>query len=99
MLGFEAISGFTHEIESFFDSIRSGQLVLDNRLLALMLKAKDHIALLVSQGLTPSQQAVFASRNSFSKSSNTSMRSNPITNPPWRILRLQSTRNRKPDHD
>ncbi len=62
MLGFEAIAGFTHEIETFFDAIRSGKLLLDAPLLALMLKAKDHIALLVSQGLTPSQQSVFASQ-------------------------------------
>ena len=62
MLGFESIANFTHEIESFFDSIRSGKLLLDAPLLALMLKAKDSLSVLVSQGLHPSQEVEFASQ-------------------------------------
>lgn len=43
MFGFEAISSFTHEIETVFDQVRAGKIKVTAPLIELSLKARDHI--------------------------------------------------------
>jgi two-component system chemotaxis sensor kinase CheA len=43
MFGFEAVAAFSHELETAFDHVRSGNCQVTARLLDLSLKAKDHI--------------------------------------------------------
>ena len=43
MFGFEAIAGFTHEIESAFDLVRGGSLRITRDLINITLDARDHI--------------------------------------------------------
>ena len=43
MFGFEAVAGFTHEIESAFDLVRGGSLRITRDLINITLDARDHI--------------------------------------------------------
>nr|WP_320049352.1 chemotaxis protein CheA [uncultured Desulfuromonas sp.] len=43
MFGFTTISEFTHEVETVFDLVRSGELPVSKQLVDLSLKARDHI--------------------------------------------------------
>ncbi|NCC24212.1 MAG: chemotaxis protein CheA [Deltaproteobacteria bacterium] len=43
MFGFEEVARFTHEVETVFDRVRSGEMKVDTELLGLALKARDHI--------------------------------------------------------
>ena len=43
MFGFDAISSFTHEVESTFDAVRNGSAPVTPQLISLTLKARDHI--------------------------------------------------------
>jgi two-component system chemotaxis sensor kinase CheA len=43
MIGFEAISGFTHEVETVFELVRSGGLAVSGELVNLTLAARDMI--------------------------------------------------------
>ncbi len=56
MFGFEEISRFTHDVETVFDRVRSGQLPVTRELLTLTLAAKDHILALLEapEGADPS---------------------------------------------
>lgn len=47
MFGFDAIAGFTHEVETVFDKVRNGELTVTKPLLDLTLAARDHITLLL----------------------------------------------------
>ncbi len=47
MFGFELIDAFTHQLETAFDLVRSGKLVITQRLLDLTFKAIDHIKTLL----------------------------------------------------
>jgi two-component system chemotaxis sensor kinase CheA len=47
MFGFEEISRFTHDVETVYDRVRSGQLTVTRELLSLTLAAKDHILVLL----------------------------------------------------
>ncbi|MFZ5811040.1 MAG: chemotaxis protein CheA [Thermodesulfobacteriota bacterium] len=55
MFGFEEISHFTHEIETVFDKVRSGELQVTPKLLSATLLAGDHIKALLDapQGSPP----------------------------------------------
>ena len=43
MFGFDAIAHFTHEVETVFDLVRNGRLMVNNELVNLSLKARDRI--------------------------------------------------------
>jgi two-component system chemotaxis sensor kinase CheA len=47
MFGFEEIARFTHDVETVFDRVRSGQLPVTEGLLTLTLRARDHILALL----------------------------------------------------
>ena len=47
MFGFDAIAGFTHEIESAFDLVRDGKLSVTRELISITLAARDHIKALL----------------------------------------------------
>lgn len=49
MFGFERVAGFTHHMETAFDSVRKGHAAIDNTLIAITLAAKDHIRQLIEQ--------------------------------------------------
>src|SRR6056297_128461 len=43
MFGFEKIDAFTHQLETAYDLVRSGEMKVDDTLLDLTFKAIDHI--------------------------------------------------------
>jgi two-component system chemotaxis sensor kinase CheA len=43
LVGLDEIAGFTHEIETVFDMVRSGEVAVSKRLIDLVLSARDHI--------------------------------------------------------
>jgi two-component system chemotaxis sensor kinase CheA len=47
MFGFDDIAAFTHEVETVFDMVRNGKMVVTRRLLDLTLKSRDHITALL----------------------------------------------------
>lgn len=47
MFGFDEIASFTHEVETVFDMVRNGKMVVSKRLLDLTLKSRDHISYLL----------------------------------------------------
>jgi len=47
MFGFDAIAAFTHEVETVFDLVRNGKMVVTKELLDLTLKSRDHISILL----------------------------------------------------
>ena len=47
MFGFDAIAAFTHEVETVFDLVRNGRMVVTKELLNLTLKSRDHISALL----------------------------------------------------
>lgn len=50
MFGFNAVSEFTHEVESAMDQVRNGIMPVTNELIDLMLKARDHIRDMLDAG-------------------------------------------------
>ena len=48
MFGYVELARFSHDVETVFDKVRSGELELDGELLGLTLAAKDHIGRLLS---------------------------------------------------
>jgi two-component system, chemotaxis family, sensor kinase CheA len=47
MFGFDAIAAFTHEVETVFDLVRNGKMVVTKELFDLTLKSRDHISALL----------------------------------------------------
>ncbi len=47
MFGFDDIAAFTHEVETVFDLVRNGKMVVTKELLDLTLKSRDHISALL----------------------------------------------------
>ncbi|MDD5759036.1 MAG: Hpt domain-containing protein, partial [Desulfobulbaceae bacterium] len=47
MFGFDDIAAFTHEVETVFDMVRNGKMVVTKRLLDLTLKSRDYISVLL----------------------------------------------------
>ena len=59
MFGFDAVSHFTHEIESTFDLVRNGVVPVTHELINFTLAARDHIRdLLAANPVPPELQAV-----------------------------------------
>ena len=48
MFGFDEIAAFTHEVETVFDLVRNGKMVVTKELLNLTLKSRDHISTLLN---------------------------------------------------
>ncbi len=48
MFGFDEIAAFTHEVETVFDLVRNGKMVVTKTLLDLTLKSRDHISALLA---------------------------------------------------
>ena len=55
MFGFDAVSHFTHEIESTFDLVRNGIVPVTHELINFTLSARDHIRDLLSANPVPSE--------------------------------------------
>ncbi len=47
MVGLDTVASFTHEVETVFDLVRNGKMVVTKELLDLTLKSRDHIATLL----------------------------------------------------
>ncbi len=47
MFGFDDIAAFTHEVETVFDLVRNGKMVVTKELLNLTLQSRDHISALL----------------------------------------------------
>ncbi len=60
MFGFEEISRFTHEIETVYDRVRSGQLTVTPKLLSATLLAGDHIKALLDAPQGPPSEDLLA---------------------------------------
>lgn len=56
MFGFNAVSEFTHEVESTLDQVRNGIVPVSSELIELTLKARDHINTMLSAGQTISPE-------------------------------------------
>ncbi|TYL47566.1 chemotaxis protein CheA [Marinomonas sp. IMCC 4694] len=62
MVGFDHLSSFTHNLESLFEQVRAGSLILNSDLISLILSCQDHILGLL-EDVTPSKEQ--ASRSEF----------------------------------
>lgn len=51
IFGFDEVQSFTHRVENILEQVRSGTVVLNDNLIALLLASKDHIAVLVGFAL------------------------------------------------
>lgn len=49
MFGFDTISSFAHHVETMFDEVRNGKLVVTNDLIDLTLACRDHIRAMLEQ--------------------------------------------------
>ena len=49
LFGFEAVVGFTHEVESVLESMRGGQLPLTDARMALLLQGRDQMERLLAE--------------------------------------------------
>ena len=49
MFGFEAAAAFTHHVETAFDQVRQGKARLTQELIAVALRARDHMRLLIEK--------------------------------------------------
>jgi two-component system chemotaxis sensor kinase CheA len=57
MFGFDVIAEFTHDVETVFDMVRSGEIAVTKPLLDLTFAARDHIALLLDDEQANSGEA------------------------------------------
>jgi len=57
MFGFDKIDAFTHQLEAAYDMVRSGKLVVTERLLDITFKSIDHIKVLLEEDDKLSQAA------------------------------------------
>jgi len=58
MFSFEEIISFTHIAENLMDAVRNGKIVLDEALLMLLLRCKDHVASLVESAVASTSLGV-----------------------------------------
>ncbi len=59
MVGYDHLSYFTHHLETLFEEVRGGRVVLNESLTALILECKDHIeTLLTNSTPTPDAMAI-----------------------------------------
>ena len=57
MFGFEGAAAFTHHVETAFDKVRQGKAESSPELIALALKARDHIQILIERPEEADQEA------------------------------------------
>lgn len=57
MFGFDAISGFTHEVESAFDTVRNGVAPVTPELIKLTLQSRDHILDMLGGNISEDESA------------------------------------------
>ena len=57
MFGFDAISHFTHEVESAFDGVRNGEVDVTPELITHTLSARDHIRKLLDEPENPDNES------------------------------------------
>lgn len=57
MFGFDAISGFTHEVESAFDTVRNGVAPVTPELIKLTLQSRDHILNMLGGNISEDESA------------------------------------------
>ena len=57
MFGFDAISNFTHEVESAFDTVRNGVAPVTPELIKLTLQSRDHILEMLGGNISPDESA------------------------------------------
>lgn len=57
MFGFDAISRFTHEVESAFDGVRNGEVLVTPELITHTLSARDHIRKLLDEPDNPDNES------------------------------------------
>ena len=57
MFGFDAISHFTHEVESAFDGVRNGEVAVTPELITHTLSARDHIRKLLDEPDNPDNES------------------------------------------
>lgn len=50
MFGFEKLAAFAHNLETAFDQVRNGKLLIDSKLIDLTLAALDQIRAMVEEG-------------------------------------------------
>ena len=48
MCGFDSVAAFTHHVESLLDRVRTGEIPVSERLAGLVLRARDHIRILLA---------------------------------------------------
>ncbi|WP_203531167.1 chemotaxis protein CheA [Pseudoroseicyclus tamaricis] len=60
MFGREDIAGFLHDFESAFEAVRSGAAEVDAPLVAISLRARDHVAALLEAEGAPGGEAILA---------------------------------------
>ena len=53
MFGLDAISHFTHEVETCFDEVRNGKVAVTSELISITLKARDHIRTMLDEPENP----------------------------------------------
>jgi two-component system chemotaxis sensor kinase CheA len=58
MFGFNKIDAFTHQLEAAYDMVRSGKLIVSERLLDITFKSIDHIKVLLEEDDKLSQEAL-----------------------------------------
>lgn len=56
MFGFDEIASFTHEMESLFDRVRAGSLVVTHDMLSVSFRARDHIRNLLAESLSEEEK-------------------------------------------
>ncbi|MDR2898511.1 MAG: chemotaxis protein CheA, partial [Spirochaetaceae bacterium] len=56
MFGFDAISSFTHEVETAFDYVRNGKVSVNSDLITMTLQTRDHIRNLLDNADDPETQ-------------------------------------------
>jgi two-component system chemotaxis sensor kinase CheA len=62
MFGFDAIAEFTHDVETVFDMVRSGEIKVTKPLLDLTFAARDHITLLLGDNQANPEEAARITR-------------------------------------
>ena len=65
MFGFDAISSFTHEVESTFDAVRNGSAPVTPQLISLTLKARDHIMDMLKGNVDKEESAALIQENKY----------------------------------
>ena len=61
MFGLDAISHFTHEVETCFDEVRNGKVAVTSELISITLKARDHIRTMLDEPENPDIETESAS--------------------------------------